>query len=46
LREAVEHPDKLFLNEELVSLFARVATIAELKVLDAIVCSGSRARAG
>lgn len=36
LRDAVEHPDKLFLNEELVSLFARVATVAELKVLDSV----------
>ncbi len=39
LRDAVAQPGKLFLNEELAVLFARVANVAELKVLDAVKAS-------
>ena len=35
LNEATTHPYRLFLNEELAGLFARVATLNELKVLEA-----------
>ena len=36
LQDAATHPYRLFLNEELAGLFARVATLSELKVLDAV----------
>ena len=36
LNEATTHPYRLFLNEELAGLFSRVATVSELKVLEAV----------
>ena len=36
LHEAATHPYRLYLNEELAGLFSRVATVGELKVLDAV----------
>lgn len=39
LQEATMHPYRLFLNEELAGLFARVATVGELRVLDAVRAS-------
>jgi len=36
LKEAATHPYRLYLNEELAGLFARVATVSELKVLDSV----------
>lgn len=36
LREAAAHPYKLYLNEELAGLFARMATVSELRVLDGV----------
>lgn len=36
LHDAATHPYRLSLNEKLAGLFARVATVSELKVLDAV----------
>jgi hypothetical protein len=39
LKEAAASPGRLYLNEELAGLFARVANVDELKVLEAVRAS-------